>query len=163
MVVERLTDGKRIAQLLASEVEGGVGALSALAVVDADPEVTPSVDGAFGFRLVRRTASPRDSRSADVPRTPLDDGHDADDRADEGAETVEARAERLAEVYVHPDRARLELFAGHEAAVAAAEEGELRVRPNAARPPRTLVFVESGAEAKRAASVLEATVRTRRS
>jgi hypothetical protein len=62
----------------------------------------------------------------------------------------------FAAVYVHPDRARIELREGHERAVAAAEDQELRVRPKAVEPPRTIVFVEDGAQVKRAARLLEA-------
>ena len=63
---------------------------------------------------------------------------------------------RLAEVYVHPDRAHVEF---RERARAAAEAGQrtgLRVRPKAVEPPRTLVFVENGAEVKPALRVVRA-------
>jgi len=40
----------------------------------------------------------------------------------------------------------------------AAESAGLRVRPKAVRPPRTLVFVEDGAQVKRVLSVFEAVV-----
>jgi hypothetical protein len=70
-------------------------------------------------------------------------------------------------VYVQPDRVRIE-FVGIEAdaagedrptaTAAAAEQAGLRVRPKAVRPPRTLVFVEDGAQVKRALPVLEAAV-----
>ena len=63
---------------------------------------------------------------------------------------------RLAEVYVHPDRAHAEFRAGVETAVEAAEREGLRVRPKAVEPPRTLVFVESGAEVKDALRVVRA-------
>jgi hypothetical protein len=54
MVEDRITDGKRIAQLLASEVTGlETGALAAVDVVDADPEATPSESGAFAYRIAR--------------------------------------------------------------------------------------------------------------
>lgn len=124
MVEKRLTDGRRIAQLLASEVDGrDDGDLSAAAVVAADPDVEPTAEGAFAYGI---------------------------DREDpEGAE-------RLADVHVHPNRARIETAGSHEAAAEAAEREGLRVRPRAADPPKTLVFVESGAEAKRAVAVIEA-------
>ncbi|WP_178917905.1 hypothetical protein [Natronomonas gomsonensis] len=61
---------------------------------------------------------------------------------------------RIAEVYVHPDRARVEFLAGVETAAEAADREGLRVRPKAVDPPRTLVFVESGAEVKRALRVV---------
>jgi hypothetical protein len=124
MVEERLTDGKRIAQLLASEIESGARTLRDLSVVDADPDAEPTVDGAFGY-------------------------------------AVALGSERLAEVYVQPDRARVEFLVGQVDAVDAAENEGLRVRPKAVRPPRTLVFVEDGAQVKWAVPVFEAVVEAR--
>ena len=66
------------------------------------------------------------------------------------------RQRRIAEVYVHPDRARVEFTVGVEAAAEAANREGLRVRPKAVDPPRTLVFVENGAEVKRALRVVRA-------
>ncbi|SFR52933.1 hypothetical protein [Halogeometricum limi] len=111
MVEDRLTDGKRIAQLLASEVTGHERAFASLSVVDADRDVEPTEDGAFAFAIER-------------------DG------------------ERVADVFVHPDRARVEFVARMDAVAEAAESEGLRVRPKAVRPPRTLVFVEDGAQVK---------------
>lgn len=52
MVEDRITDGKRIAQLLSSELSGlERGPLSEVAVVDADPDAEPSSDGAFAFAV----------------------------------------------------------------------------------------------------------------
>ena len=52
MVTERITDGKRIGQLFASELTGlERGPLEAVSVVDADPDVEPTVDGALAFRI----------------------------------------------------------------------------------------------------------------
>jgi hypothetical protein len=54
MVEESTTDGKRIAQLLASEFTGlERGPLDAIEVVDADPGATPSTTGTEAYRLVR--------------------------------------------------------------------------------------------------------------
>lgn len=120
MVEDRVTDGTRIAQLLASEVTGReTGPLASMAVVDADPDVEPTDDGTFAYGIDR-------------------DG------------------DRLADTYVQPDRAYLEFRAGVDTAVEAAREAGLRVRPKAVEPPRTLVFVESGAQVKRALDVLVA-------
>ena len=116
--------GKRIAQLLASEVAGrSDGPLGRLAVADADRDIEPTVDGARAY-------------------------------------VVERDGEPFAEVYVQPDRARIELREGIDTAVEAAEREGLRVRPKATRPPRTLVFVESGGEVKRAVAVLVDAVET---
>jgi hypothetical protein len=121
MVEERLTDGTRIAQLLASEVEGHEGALAPLAVRDADPDVEPTEAGALAFRVAGES-------------TPL------------------------AEVYVHPDRVRVEFVAAVDAAAETAAAEGLRVRPKAVRPPRTLVFVEDGAQVKWLLPTLRAAV-----
>lgn len=144
MVADRLTDGVRIGQLLASEVSGNEGRLRALSIADADPDVEPTADGALAYRIVRAAEG---------------DASEADGRV-------------VAEAYVQPDRVRIE-FVGADGAetpesadtddvptvtAAAADEAGLRVRPKAVRPPRTLVFVEDGAEVKRALPVLEAVV-----
>ncbi|WP_200531114.1 hypothetical protein [Halorubrum sp. LN27] len=146
MVEDRLTDGVRIGQLLASEISGNEGRLRDLALADADPDVEPTPDGALAYRIVR---------------------------AGEGGAGNDAEADALtvAEVYVQPDRVRIEFVAGAggegnaveqpvrpEAAADAADEVGLRVRPKAVRPPRTLVFVEDGAQVKRALPVFEAVV-----
>ncbi|WP_411964264.1 hypothetical protein [Haloferax sp. YSMS24] len=113
MVVDRLTDGTRIAQLLASELTGHEAAFATLSVVDADTDVEPTDDGALAYAVAAA---------------------DAD--------------ERVAEVYVQPDRARVEFLAHPDVTAEAASDEGLRVRPKAVRPPRTLVFVEDGAQVK---------------
>jgi hypothetical protein len=123
---ERLTDGRRIAELLASEIEGHGDELASLALFDADPDAEATPDGTLAYRVTSVT---------------------------EGERTD------LAAVFVHPDRVRVE-FAVAQAAVAdAAESAGLRVRPKAVRPPKTLVFVEDGAEVKRTLPVFEAAAR----
>jgi hypothetical protein len=119
MVDTELSDGVRIAQLLASDLVGHEGALSGVTVTDADPEVEPTADGAEAY-VVRDDGAP------------------------------------LATVFVHPGRVRIEFRERHEAVAEAAAEAGLRVRPKATDPPRTLVFVESGAAVKRALAVVEA-------
>lgn len=119
MVRDRLRDGKRIAQLLASEIEGDGGRLASLTVTDADADVEPTTDGAFAYAV-----------------------GDGD--------------ERIAEVYVQSDRARVEFLLGQDVAADAGGERDLRVRPKAVRPPRTLVFVEDGAQVKWILPVFEA-------
>jgi hypothetical protein len=63
---------------------------------------------------------------------------------------------RVAEVAVHPDRCHVEFRAAVETAAAAGHREGLRVRPKATEPPRTLVFVENGAEVKGALRVVRA-------
>jgi hypothetical protein len=126
MVEERTTDGKRIAQLLSSEVSGREDSgLAELDVVNADPDVEGSADGELAYEIAR---------------------------------VEEDEPESLAEVYVHENRVRIEFREAVDTAAEAAEEVGLRVRPKAVRPPRTLVFVEDGAEVKRSTDVLVAVV-----
>ncbi|WP_049924702.1 hypothetical protein [Halopiger djelfimassiliensis] len=130
MVEDRITDGKRIAQLLASELDGREdGELDAVAVSNADRDVEPTADGARAYDVVLTRRDESDGRH------------------------------RFARTFVHDDRARLEFEAGQEHAAAAADEAGLRVRPKATQPPRTLVFVESGAAVKRATDVVQTVVR----
>ncbi|MDS0283629.1 hypothetical protein [Haloarcula onubensis] len=52
MVEDRITDGKRIGQLFASELTGlERGPLGAVSVEDAEPDVEPTPAGAFAFRV----------------------------------------------------------------------------------------------------------------
>jgi len=52
MVEERITDGKRIGQLFASELTGlERGPLGAVSVEDAEPDVEPTAEGALAFRV----------------------------------------------------------------------------------------------------------------
>ncbi|ELY86684.1 hypothetical protein [Natrinema altunense] len=119
MVEERITDGRRIAELLSSEVDGREdGELAEYAVTNADRDVEPTADGARAYDMTRRD-------------------------------------ERIARVFVHDDRAHLEFEAGQDIAAAAAADVDLRVRPKATQPPKTLVFVESGAAVKRTTDVLQ--------
>jgi len=133
MVQDRLRDGTRIAQLVASELTGDRRSLARVAVVDADPDVEPTADGAFAYRVVR-VADPAAITVGDRGGTSVDEGADRT---------------TLAEVFVQPDRARVEFVAAPDAAAESAADAALRVRPKAVDPPRTLVFVEDGAEAKR--------------
>ncbi|ADB61064.1 hypothetical protein Htur_2184 [Haloterrigena turkmenica DSM 5511] len=129
MVEERITDGRRIAELLASELDGREDdELASIEVANADRDVEPTADGARAYDVA--LASPG-----------------SDD------------AERIARVFVHEDRARLEFETGQDIAAEAAADLELRVRPKATQPPRTLVFVESGAAVKRATDVVKAVSR----
>ncbi|MFC3958196.1 hypothetical protein [Halovivax cerinus] len=137
MVDERVTDGIRIAELLASEVEGrGDGPLGALRVTDANQDVEPSMDGARAYSITRtRTeAAGTDTGSAD--------------------ESASGTDRPVATVNVHDDRIHLAVRTNPDATHEDASAAGLRTRPKATEPPQTLVFVESGAEVKRAATVL---------
>ncbi len=119
MVEDRLTDGRRIAQLLASEVTGHADGLAALSVTDADPDVEPTPDGTFAYGIDRGS-------------------------------------DRVASVFVQPDRVRVEFERAVDVAADAAGEAGLRVRPKAVDPPKTLVFVADGAQVKWLLSTLRA-------
>jgi hypothetical protein len=119
MVEDRITDGRRIAQLLSSEIDGREdGELTHFAVTNADRDAEPTADGAHAYDVTR---------------------HD----------------DRIARAFLHDDRAHLEFEAGQDVAAEAASAADLRVRPKATEPPKTLVFVESGAEVKRATDVIQ--------
>ncbi|WP_338729496.1 hypothetical protein [Haladaptatus sp. DJG-WS-42] len=124
MVKKRETDGVRLAQLLASELDGykdgPLGPLSVSNAADAD-----------GLRPVEDVA-----RAYDV-------AHDG---------------ERIARVFVHPDRAYVEFEAGIDKVVKTAEQKGLRTRPKATNPPKALVFIEDGAQVKRILDVFVAAV-----
>ncbi|RQG93815.1 hypothetical protein [Natrarchaeobius chitinivorans] len=67
MVEKRITDGKRIAQLLASELEGrDDGELESVAVANADRDVEPTAGGARAYDVTRGTPSGSDERIARV-------------------------------------------------------------------------------------------------
>lgn len=125
MVEDRVRDGRRIAELLSSELHGREdGELARVAVVDVVEDVQPTAGGALAYR-------------------------------------VAVDGDPLAAAHVHPDRVHLAFAAAREAAAEAAADADLRVRPTATKPPRVLVFVESGAEVKRAADVVAAAVSSR--
>ncbi|WP_276272496.1 hypothetical protein [Haloarcula litorea] len=66
MVEDRITDGKRIGQLLASELTGlERGPLGSVSVTEADPDVTPTADGAFAYAV-----TDGDERIGEVSVTP---------------------------------------------------------------------------------------------
>ena len=132
MVEDSLNDGKRTAELLASEVSGHENdPYGRLAVTNADPDVEPTADGAHAYDVVLRGE-------------PVPD------------ESSESDGGPLAEVFVQPERARLEVRTGLDAARDAAEDGGLRTRPVGGVSPRLVVFVEDGVEVKRALDVLGA-------
>lgn len=146
MTGDRVTDGVRIAELLSSELHGRTdGVFAHVAVTDAADDLEPTADGVRAYDVVWS----RDPLVAEPER----------DVAVLSADAGDADGERLASVYVQPERARVEFVAGVEAAADAAEGTRLRVRPKATTPPRTLAFVESGAAVKDAADVATTVVR----
>jgi hypothetical protein len=122
MVEDRIRSGRRLAELLSSELHGREsGPLGRLTVTNADPEVEPNEAGAYAYAITLGN-------------------------------------ERIATVKIHPDRLHLAIERGLDTAVEAGTEACLRVRPKVVEPPQTLVFIEDGAEVKRATDVLAAVV-----
>lgn len=146
MVEDRLDDGTRIAQLVASEVTGNRDTLGDHVVVDADPAVEPTAAGAFAYRVVR--VGDDDALTTDDRGRPTLDGETTDAVA---AETTE-----MATVFVHPERARIDFARAGEATKKAAEASKLSVQESAGAQQQTTVFVEDGAEAKRVLTVFAA-------
>ncbi|GAB7020136.1 hypothetical protein [Halostagnicola bangensis] len=67
MVEKRITDGRRIAELLSSELDGREdGHLEHLAVVNADADVEPTADGARAYDVEREGESGETTRFARV-------------------------------------------------------------------------------------------------
>ncbi|WP_254535339.1 hypothetical protein [Halomarina litorea] len=128
-------DGRRIAELLASELvareDGPLARCSLRDVRDADT-LEPGEFGAFAYAV----------------HAGEEDG-DGDDEAEGGGD-------HLADVYVHDDRGRVEFRRAQSVAAEAGGEADLRVRPKAVEPPRTLVFVEDTGQVKRVLPVFEA-------
>jgi hypothetical protein len=121
MVETALDDGVRIAQLLASDLDGHDGRLAAVTVTDADPDVEPTTDGSHAY-VVRVDGDP------------------------------------LATAFVEPERLRLAFRDAHDRVAAAGDDVGLRTHSKATASTRTIVFVEDGAEVKRALAVFEAAV-----
>jgi len=94
-----------------------------------------------------------------LARLDVADAAEAVEPTEAGTYAYAVRADddrRVADVAVHPDRCRVEVRAAPEAAAAAGHRHGLRVRSTATEPPRTLVFVENGAQVKPALRVLRA-------
>lgn len=144
MVQDRLRDGTRIAQLVASELTGDRNVLQQVVVVDAEPDVEPTDDGALAYR-VGLVSKAEAVDVGDRGQTTVD-------------ETVEADQTILGSVFVQPERARIEFTTAPETAAEAAQAADLRTRPQAVEPPQTLVFVEDGAEAKHVMAVFKSVV-----
>lgn len=109
-----------------------------------------------GRRIAELLASELVAREdGPLARLSLDDVRNADalDPGEFGAFAYAVRVEgvddHLADVYVHDDRVRIEFRLAQSAVVDAARGANLRVRPKAVDPPRTIVFVEGTGEVKR--------------
>lgn len=142
MVEDRLTDGRRVAELLASDLTGRADPpFDRIRVTDPDRDVTPTTDGA---------------RAYDVTLHPVGEGGHGDDAGETAA--VVGAGRRLARTFVHPERARLEVSAGLAAAREAVTEGDppLRARPVGGGAPRLVVFLPDGVAVKRVQPVLAA-------
>jgi len=134
MVEERLTDGYRVAELLASEIDGRTsGPLGDLAVTDPDRTVEGSAAGERAFD-VRRLDGERDPRREPRPaeRGPL-----------------------LARAFVHEEGITLAIHAERSRVAVAAESAGLSIDECEATDPAAVgVAIPSGAAVKRAVDVL---------
>lgn len=149
MVQDRLRDGKRIAQLLASELTGDQSALATVVVADADPDVEATDDGAFAYRVVHVADS--DALTTDDRGRPTL----ADSTADVDAELTE-----IATVSVRPDRAQVGFSTAADRAVEAATTADLDVVSTAGTAPddTALIGITDGVDAKRVVPVFAAVV-----
>lgn len=136
MVQDRITDGYRIAELLASEVDGRQsGPLGRLAVANPDRSASGTAAGerAFDVRVLEGDRDPR--------REP----------------PAEALGERFARLFVHDEGATVALESELEAAASSAEAEGLETTPDW-REGSLGVHVPTGAAVKRAVDVLAAAV-----
>lgn len=150
MVQNRLRDGKRIAQLLASELTGDQAALETVVVADADPDVEPTADGAFAYRVVH---------VADSDALTTDDRGRPTLAADVSSDSAAAVTE-IATVSVQPEHAAVAFSAATERAVEAATATDLdTVSTTTNDTIRTgRVRLADGVDAKRVVPVFEAVV-----
>jgi len=133
MVEDRVTDPRRVAQLLASELSGReTGRLARVSVVDADEDAEPSPDGTVAYGVAV-------------------DG----ERAGRN-ERVEGDDVRAGEVVLYPEAAALVVRDGVldlDRVVAAARDGDLSVDREG---EAATVRVETGASTKRAVDAVVA-------
>lgn len=146
MVQDRLSDGKRIAQLLASELTGDQSTLANVVVADADPDVEATEDGAFAYRVVHVADS--DALGTDDRGRPT--------LAADSPGDINAELREIATIFVQPDRARVVFSLAPERATEAAADTELQLRSTDAAD--TTLLVTDGVEAKRIVSVFDAAV-----
>ncbi|WP_459192193.1 hypothetical protein [Halosimplex sp. J119] len=130
MVEDRVTDGKRIAQLLSSELSGrDRGPLGDVSVVDADPDAEPSPEGTVAYGVAFR-----DDRVGTVRIYP-----------DAATLTMDRRADAVAE-------AAREAIAAFERTLVAESDRDAGLT----LPGDGTVRIESGAAVKRAVDALVA-------
>ena len=139
MVEDRVTDPRRVAQLLASELSGReTGRLARVSVVDADEDAEPSPDGTVAYGV-----AVDGERAGEVVRAGRN-------------ERVEGDDVRAGEVVLYPEAAALVVRDGVldlDRVVAAARDGDLSVdREDEAATVR----VETGASTKRAVDAVVA-------
>lgn len=138
MVEERVTDGIRIAHLLASELDGREdGGLDRLAVTNVDPDVEPATEGAHAFD-VTHDGSPLSSVFVHTDRISLTVA-DSRDVALETARAVGLQVDTNS-VSTNPD-------------------GSNTDESNGDGSPPARIVVERGAAVKRATDVLGAVSR----
>lgn len=155
MVEDRVTDGRRIAQLFASEIRGrSAGPLGAIAVVDVhDADGSPSGQFAYGLdRGDERLAAVyvhANRASLAIPGG-VEAGETAPETASETAteSASETATESAPETAGESDVERV--------ARAVAERTDLSVERTGSDIQGTAVSVDSGAAVKRALTVLEA-------
>ncbi|GAB3322693.1 hypothetical protein [Haloplanus salinarum] len=118
---------------------------------------------ADGVRIAQLLASDLVGHEGRLATVSVTDADPEVDPTTDGSRAYVVRAgdDPLATAFVHPERVRLNFRLAHESVVEAADEAGLRVRPKAVEPPRTVVFVEDGAEVKRVLSVFERAVAAR--
>ena len=146
MVENRLSDGTRIAQLLASELTGDRDTLARVVVADANPDVEPTADGAFAYRVVH--VADNDALGTDDRGRPI---LAADSSSDVDSETTE-----IATVFVQPERARVVFTLTPDRAAEAAADTDLQGQSTTTAD--TTLLVTDGVEAKRILPVFEAVV-----
>ncbi|WP_436926632.1 hypothetical protein [Halosimplex amylolyticum] len=120
------------------------------------------VDGTDGMALALRLAAGVEAGERETDALAVvDEATGVEPTADGAfAYAIDRDETRLAEVAVHPDRIHVEFLTAPDRAAGAAADADLRVRPKAVRPPRTLVFVESPDEIEAALDVLDAVAGT---
>lgn len=109
-----------------------------------------------GVRIAELLSSEVMGRSGPLARIAVANANpDVEGTVDgEFAYDVTRDGDRVARVYVHESRVRLEIVADPSRALELARGVRLRARPRATDPPRTIVFIEHGAQVKAASDVL---------